>query len=312
MDTDAGQVTDGDITIDSNHETADQIQLAFADDATNAPSDAEEASPEAIDTAVPVDAAADVAAPDDAPPVKAKRRSDPTEAVKSAVAKQREAERRADAAEARAQALIQPIETKPTPGGGDWARFKDIPGVPKLENFDAYEDYSMAMSAFVADVRHHERDAERASAYQAHQHQQAQDAQTSQWNGRLSEAREQNPDFDTSLNPDTPMSLPMQHLTMDSPQGIQILQWLSANPKESQRISSLHPAETYREMGKLEARLEAAPSRASARAVSNAKPPIRPLGTSPHVNDAFAVTDEMSFDEHFRRSNAADRASGRL
>jgi hypothetical protein len=32
MNTDAGQVTDGDITIDSNHETAEQIQTAFADD----------------------------------------------------------------------------------------------------------------------------------------------------------------------------------------------------------------------------------------------------------------------------------------
>ena len=121
-----------------------------------------------------------------------------------------------------------------------------------------------------------------------------------------------NPDFDASLNPDTPMSLPMQHLAMDSPHGIQILQWLSAHPDESQRISTLHPAETYREMGKLEARLEAAPSRASARVVSNAKPPIRPVGTSPHQTDAFAVSDDTSFDEHFRRMNASDRARGRL
>ena len=108
------------------------------------------------------------------------------------------------------------------------------------------------------------------------------------------------------------MSLPMQHLAMESPQGIEILQWLSDNPQESQRISTLHPAETYREMGKLEARLEAAPSRASARVVSNAKPPVRPLGTSPHVADEFAITDDLSFDEHFRRANAADRAKGRL
>ena len=108
------------------------------------------------------------------------------------------------------------------------------------------------------------------------------------------------------------MSLPMQHLAMESPQGIEILQWLSDNPQESQRISTLHPAETYREMGKIEARLEAAPPRASARVVSNAKPPVRPLGTSPHVADEFAITDDLSFDEHFRRANAEDRARGRL
>jgi len=302
MNTDAGQVTDGDITIDSNHETAEQIQTAFADDPLPV-----EAS--ATDEVPSVEAPADVP---DVAPIKAKRRSDPTEAVKSAVAKQREAERRAEAAEARMQAMAEPIRTEPTPGGGDWARFKQIPGVPTVDQFDAYEDYSMAMAAFVADVRHHERDVERAQSYQQHQYEQTQQAQTARWNERLQDARSENPDLDSSLNPDTPMSLPMQHLAMDSPVGIQILQWLSAHPDESQRISTLHPAETYREMGKLEARLEAAPLRASARVVSNAKPPIRPLGTSPHVTDAFAVSDDTSFDEHFRRMNASDRARGRL
>ena len=34
MTTDAGQVTDGDITIDSNHETAEQISAAFETDDT--------------------------------------------------------------------------------------------------------------------------------------------------------------------------------------------------------------------------------------------------------------------------------------
>jgi|TARA_R110000824_G_scaffold312071_1_gene499198 hypothetical protein len=307
MDTDAGQVTDGDITIDSNHETVEQIQAAIVDDAPDvveaSPSD--DASDETSSQEAPIEA-------DTATPPKPKRRSDPTQAVKSAVAKQRQAERRAEAAEAQMQAMVTPVTTEPTPGGGDWARFKQIPGVPTVDQFDAYEDYSMAMSAFVADVRHHERDAERASSYQAHQQQQSQDAQTAAWNGRLSEARAQNPDFDSTLKPDTPMSLPMQHLAMESPQGIEILQWLSDNPNESQRISTLHPAETYREMGKIEARLEAAPPRASARAVSSAKSPIRPLGTSPHMSDQLEITDDMSFDEHFRRANAADRATGRL
>ena len=306
MDTDAGQVTDGDITVESNHETVEQIQAALSDEA---PAVAETAPADDMQTDASSEGAPEAV---EAAPVTPKRRSDPTQAVKSAVAKQRQAERRAEAAEAQMQAMVTPVTTEPTPGGGDWARFKQIPGVPTVDQFDAYEDYSMAMSAFVADVRHHERDAERASSYQAHQQQQSQDAQTAAWNGRLSEARAQNPDFDSTLKPDTPMSLPMQHLAMESPQGIEILQWLSDHPDESQRISTLHPAETYREMGKIEARLEAAPPRASARAVSSAKPPIRPLGTSPHVSDPLEITDEMSFDEHFRRANAADRATGRL
>ena len=106
----------------------------------------------------------------------------------------------------------------------------------------------------------------------------------------------------------------MQHLAMESPQGIEILKWLSEHPDDAQRISTLHPAEAYREMGKLEARLEAAspPVSGPARVVSSAKAPIKPLGTSPPVEDPFLVTDDLSMDEHFRRMNAADRQAGRL
>ena len=187
-----------------------------------------------------------------------------------------------------------------------------MPGVPRVEQFDAYEDYSMALAAFVADARHQERDVVRHQAYQQRQIEESQQQQQQQWMSRLQDASAQDPELMASLNPDTPMSLPMQHLAMDSPVGIEMLKWLSANPEESQRLSTLHPAETYREMGKLEARLEAASVRGPARVVSSAKAPIKPLGTSPPVADPFAISDDLSMDEHFRRMNAADRAAGRM
>jgi hypothetical protein len=102
---------------------------------------------------------------------------------------------------------------------------------------------------------------------------QTQQAQTAQWMDGCRTPRRRTPTLMASLNPDTPMSLPMQHLAMDSPVGIEILQWLSANPDESQRFSTLHPAETYREMGKLEARLEAALCRGPARVVFKRESP---------------------------------------
>ena len=77
MTTDAGQVTDGDITIDSNHETVDQIQSAFADDPPAA--DSEASAPIAV-------------APVEKPTEKRRNRSDSaSEAVSSAVGKQRAA-----------------------------------------------------------------------------------------------------------------------------------------------------------------------------------------------------------------------------
>ena len=314
MKTDAGQVTQDDITVDSNHETVDQIQLAFAE------SDTTDTSNESIPAPVPQEEIRDTAtaalATDNTSEEKSKsksnRRNNPTEAVKSAVSKQREAERRAESAEARIQEMITPSSPPVSEKPADWERFKSLPGVPTVDQFTSYEDYSMAMASFIADTRYQERESERSSVYQARRRYDAESAQLSRWNDRLAEARSSNPGFDASLNLETPMSLPMQHLAMESPQGIEILQWLSDNPQESQRISTLHPAETYREMGKIEARLEAAPPRASARVVSNAKPPVRPLGTSSHVADEFAITDDLSFDEHFRRANAEDRARGRL
>ena len=301
MTTDAGQVTDGDITIDSNHETVDQIQSAFADDPI----------PESSQSAVSADAVSV-----EKPVEKRRSRSESaSEAVSSAVGKQRAAERRADAAEARMAELSRPAEPAPAPPahGSEWARFKDMPGVPTVDQFDVYEDYSMAMATFVSDVRDEERQTQRQERDQQSRVQQYQTQMDTAWTDRLTAARGKNPNLDAELNPDTPMSLPMQHLVKDSPLGIELLQWLSAHPDESQRLSTLHPADTYREMGKLEGRLEAASSpRGPARVVSNARAPIKPLGTSPPVSDPFEISDDLSMDEHFRRMNAVDRQAGRL
>jgi chemotaxis protein histidine kinase CheA len=311
MNTDAGQVTDGDITIDSNHETEEQISIAFQDDPP----------PPSEDTPA-VEAVEAVAEAAPAPPKKRTRRNDPSEAVKAAIAKQREAERRADAAESKVQALsstavASPPETHadPVPQPPSWSRFKDMPGVPKPDQFTAYEDYSMALAEFISEAKHTEHTAAQQDAYEQQQIAQQQQVQLDRWSKTLDEARQHDPKFDETLNLDTPMSMPMQHLAMESPQGIEILQWLSAHPDDAQRLSTLHPAETYREMGKLEARLEAASSTVSsgpARVVSSAKAPIKPLGTSPPVEDPFEITDDLSMDEHFRRMNAADRQAGRL
>lgn len=296
MTTDAGQVTDGNITIDSNHETAEQISAAFDTD------DAPVAETAPAEPVAPVEK-------------RQNRRESATEAVSSAVGKQRAAERRAEAAEARIAELSRQPEPDPAPApaGSEWARFKAMPGVPTVDQFDAYEDYSMAMATFVSDVRDEERQAQRQERDQQSRVQRYQASLDTAWTDRLTAARDKNPNLDAELNPDTPMSLPMQHLVKDSPLGIELLQWLSAHPDESQRLSTLHPADTYREMGKLEGRLEAASSpRGPARVVSSAKAPITPLGTSPPVSDPFEINDDLSMDEHFRRMNAVDRQAGRL
>ena len=188
-----------------------------------------------------------------------------------------------------------------------------MPGAPQVENFDKYEDYTAAVATIVTDLRHQELATQEAYTASQVAEQESNRARQSAWQERLEAARKSDPTFDDHLNADTPMSLPMQHLTMESPVGTQLLQYLSTHQDESQRLSTLHPVDVYREMGKLEERLGAASEvRGSAPVISHAKPPIKPLGSSPHTPDADAVTDELSFDEHFRRMNAKDRKNGRL
>lgn len=343
MTPDAATVTAGDITIDSNHENADQIRLAFADGETAEPPPAETTPRATTAVAETSSAAADAPAPEpvteDPPPAAATasdtdateasetpmdpatvaktRRRDPRAAVQAAITKQREAERRADMAEARLDALSTAAKPAPTPATEpppDWARYKAMPTAPKADQFENYDDYTAALATFVTDARQHDYETRRQQYLQEQEQQEAHTAHAAQWQERLAKARADNPDLDATLDPEVPMSLPMQHLAMESPVGIQLLQYLSANPSDSQRLSTLHPAEVYREMGKLEERFAAAPSTSSgpARSVSHAKPPIEPLGSSPHTPDPHEITDELSFDEHFKRMNAVDRKRGLL
>jgi|TARA_R110000824_G_scaffold396567_1_gene598129 hypothetical protein len=320
--------TSGEITIESNHESSDQLQASL-DLSDSAPPDPTPESQETVspekesDTSDPVTAAADPLpeeASDSTLPqktAKQRRRKDATAAVQVAIGKQREAERRAADAEARLAALTTdtaaPKASTPAPPKADWARYQEMPGAPQVEEFDKYEDYTTAVATFVTDLRHQELATQEAYAASQAAEQESERARQSVWQERLETARKSDPTFDDHLNADTPMSLPMQHLTMESPVGTQLLQYLSTHQDESQRLSTLHPVEVYREMGKLEERLSAASSeRGSAPVISHAKPPIKPLGSSPHTPDADAITDELSFDEHFRRMNASDRKHGRL
>ena len=88
-----------------------------------------------------------------------------------------------------------------------------------------------------------------------------------------------------------------------------------SDPKEFQRLATLPPTQVVRELAKVEARLgAAAPSERGAAprpTASQARPPITPLGTTPH-----AAADDGSDDEpveaFIRRENTKDRKAGRL
>jgi hypothetical protein len=106
-------------------------------------------------------------------------------------------------------------------------------------------------------------------------------------------------------------------LLVDSDNPFDILEYLNDNRHEFQRLASLHPALVAMEIGKISGRLAAASSRPSPPPVipSNAKPPIKPLGSSP-VATAETPDDDDDLSEEgmnnfIRRGNAQDRKKPR-
>lgn len=133
---------------------------------------------------------------------------------------------------------------------------------------------------------------------------------------RLAEARTANPEFDTLVNrEDIELSPPMIDVIKDSPVAPQLMLHLAQFPDDAQRIQSLHPMLAYGEMKKLEARVEFASQRStgpsSAPMISQARPPIRPVGSAP----SGTVDDPTDMDfgpEYVRRMNTMERNRRRI
>ena len=85
-----------------------------------------------------------------------------------------------------------------------------------------------------------------------------------------------------------------------------------SNLEEVQRLATLPPAQVIRELAKFEAHLDAAPAHGPAPiAVSHAKRPIQPLGTSHVTASGDPPGDDESFEKHAAYYNALDRKQRR-
>lgn len=95
-----------------------------------------------------------------------------------------------------------------------------------------------------------------------------------------------------------------------SERGPEIMRYLHSNPDHFQRIATLQdPRQISREMAKIEAYVEkaedAAPTATAPKAVSTARPPVRPVTGGPS-NAEVEVTDDMPLKEYARIMNARD------
>lgn len=261
---------------------------------------------------------------------KGKARNDPEARIGKAVAAQREAERRAEAAERRAEELTAasaPREPeRPQPSARE--RYMAMPGAPKEDDYASYADFTADMALFLSDAR----DAERQQASQRtaaeHSANQAREQINGTFASQIDAATKAEPEFLAGLS-DEILNLP----TFDDPElargahptawhvigeeirrsevAPQLMRHLSDHPDELQRLATLPPRELTRAMAILETRLDAAPpGSAPLRAISNARPPIRPeRGAASRVDDEGS--EDESVDAHIRRENARELARRR-
>lgn len=148
-------------------------------------------------------------------------------------------------------------------------------GVPKIENFDNFDEYVAAKAEYIASKKIQEtlseRDNARKAEYEAAERQKTADS----WTKRLASATAELPDFEDVLaSSDVPMSAPMQEAIMESDIGPRLAYYLAQNPEEAIQIAGMSPVAAIRTLGRIEERLTsqkpATPKVAPA--------PIKPVG----------------------------------
>lgn len=214
------------------------------------------------------------------------------------------AERAQLATQARPAAPVAPAAPPAAATPSAYARYSAMPDAPKIENYKTIEEYQFDVSEFVADKRFEERMA-------ATQQQRQIAGQQQKFTTRVQAEIAKDATFADKLNA-TPVDTRIIPYLHSHAQGDEIMVYLVNNPQVAQRLTTLNPIEQVGEIGGIVAELKLradAASRGPARAssMSNAKPPIKPLGSAPAVSDDDDGNDEdLPLSQFVRKGNAKD------
>lgn len=238
---------------------------------------------------------------------------------------------RIDALEARANAPRppEPVAEKKETVQAEHARYRAMPGFPKLTEFqgdDAFEDWLVAKDLFIADRRYDERRHSENQQIAAQRNEQSEAERRTTFQSKIGATPEERQAFIETIDPRLASIPRLSALPADEKASFgnflveqiyrseapkELLTHFTAHPDDVQRLSTLHPMQVIREMGKLEAQLtQAAASTTTGTApappMSKARPPITPVkgpSQSPALDDD---SDEMPVEEFFRRGNARE------
>ena len=178
----------------------------------------------------------------------------------SEITKQREEARKEAQKEREArqdlETRFKELEAKVNPQKAQAA--DDLGPEPKPEEFNDMFEYAKALAEFTADKKLMERDKQVADRQAAEQRAQFEKG----WADRVNAAKSQLPDFDEMIqSSNVSVSDPVRDAIMESDTGPQILYYLAENPEFAEELGKKSVISALREIGKLEARFEKAPTK---------------------------------------------------
>lgn len=190
-----------------------------------------------------------------------------------------------------------PAKEPPAPAEPAWKRYAAMPDAPKLAAFESVEEHTAAMAAFVGEqmFKEHAQTAQRTEAQR--QMETHLDARVSDFDARIAALKATDPDIEASIMPVAQELsqrggpyIVVRETVIDSPLGPQLLKHFKEHPEALQRIVALpdrlrsmplqvaareHGTLIVREIGKLEAQLEAAATPPAGESLSPAIPLTR-------------------------------------
>ena len=183
---------------------------------------------------------------------------------------------------------------------------------PIQEDFDTYDEYQEAMVDWRVTERLEKREAEQRERIARDQAQHDQKKVVDEHVARIDVFKKAHADFDAVIDKgkNLPLTRPMQDAVVNSDSGPALMYHLCQHPEECDLIAAMPPMMAVKEMGKLEAQIEAAPTGpvSSADSLTQAPRPIKPVGGG--ATASTMPLDQMSYRDYKRirdKEEAAER-----
>jgi hypothetical protein len=281
-------------TLASTTNTPAELQAALGITSDAPPADTPDTDTDELEAPAP-DAPVDQAA-SDAGRTLAKRRGSFQSRINELTREREDERRRREALERELETLRRPLMTPPLPE-------------PREQDYDNYAELEKAKFDYAADQNYRRNRLAEQQAAEAALAQASQDDAQRAFQDRIARAKSELPDFEAVVNVPLPVSAEMRDAIVGSDIGPRLAYYFAQNQQEAAKLAELRGADAYRAIGKLEARLEAAPTAtAPAAAVTNTAPaPVRPVTGGATASRLPLDHPDVSFREYEQRRNAGER-----